>query len=82
MEYIDRLRKIIKEIDNTIAIKGIDEKTNLITDFGFDSITIIHLVLEIEDEFQIDINTEDLILDNLADISKLLQLIHKMSDLK
>lgn len=79
MNIIDRLRNVISVVDDMIDTKEINSTTNLVNDYGFDSIKIIQMVMEIEEEFDIDIEQDDLILDNLAEIAKLLELINRRS---
>ena len=48
---IEKLKKIINKIDSSVATDEINEKTHLYDDLNFDSITMIMLSVEIEEEF-------------------------------
>ena len=72
--------KEILVILNKILIeksKGISENyefnngTNLIKDLNFDSLQMIELMVEIENQFNIEIEEEELIMDNFVDYGQL-----------
>ena len=50
----ERIRKIISEIADC-SIQKINADTNLIRDLGMDSITIVDLIIRIEEEFKIEL---------------------------
>jgi acyl carrier protein len=45
--------------------------------FGLNSITSIELIVKLEDEFDIAISDDDLIIDNVCTINKIVQLLEK-----
>lgn len=45
--------------------------------FGLNSITSIELIVKLEDEFNIAISDDDLIIDNVCTINKIIQLLEK-----
>jgi len=55
----------------------IHNQTDLITDLGFDSISIIQLIVEIEDSFNIVFSDNDMDIEKLGSYGQLLQLIVK-----
>lgn len=60
-----------------IDVDQIREQTNLIDDLGFDSITIVLLIVEIETKFRIVFEDENLELDVLSSVNKLLNIINQ-----
>jgi len=56
-----KLKKIITDLINP-SYKEIEivESTNLISDLGFDSLSIVHLIIEIEDSFNIEMEFYDM----------------------
>lgn len=62
MRDIDtKLKKIIMDQANLICKNVcISESTNLIYGLGFDSISLVNLILEIENEFNVEIDNYDL----------------------
>ncbi|MGB8453609.1 MAG: acyl carrier protein [Anaerocolumna sp.] len=76
----EKLMKIIStntfvEIQDLEAI-GSDE---LITNIGLDSINLIYVIGEIEEEFGFTFPEEDLVLEKFDTISKIMELIKKHS---
>lgn len=70
--------RLIQIIDKFIKSEGnikLDEETNLIEDLGFDSVDIIHMVILIEEEFDIEFEDFELGLETLANFSKLLEIV-------
>ena len=71
--------KIFSEVNAFLRNKGyigdIDEKTNLFTEIGMDSITFVSMVIELERKFDVVIPDEYLNMEkflNAEEISKLL----------
>lgn len=62
-----------KKVDNNL----IDKNTDLINDLGFDSIEIIELIVEIENEFKIEIADDDINMNILTTYSELLSMIER-----
>lgn len=62
-----------EEVDNN----SIDTNTDLINDLGFDSIEIIELIVEIENEFKIEIDDDDINMNILTTYSELLSMIER-----
>jgi acyl carrier protein len=55
----------------------ITESTNLIKDYSIDSHKLVNLLVELENAFQIDIDSEDISFETLTDMPKLLLFIEK-----
>ena len=65
-EYEKRLKEIISRCGYEVDVSHISMDSNLVKDFGFTSIELIELVVEIESEFGINFDDNDLILEKLA----------------
>lgn len=76
-KFEEKLRNIIVSCCDLIAVNQINDDTDLIQDFEFDSINIIQLVVKIETEFDIEIDDDDLILEKLSLYKGLVELIEK-----
>lgn len=68
------LNNIIKELDRLIVecsiernvtTEDVNDCTDLVTDFGYDSISIITLIVRIETDFSICFDDDLLLLDNI-----------------
>lgn len=57
---------VVKSSRNKISVRDISDNSNLIYDFGFDSICMIKLITNIEAVFKITFNDEELSRDILA----------------
>lgn len=55
IEIIDRLKEILLAADerNRPLIENCTEDSNLLTDFGFSSVSMLYMVISIEEVFQI-----------------------------
>lgn len=74
MSIKERLYKVItdlSEVDNPI----ITDETNLLDDLSFDSVLVVSMIVEIESEFGIILEDDDLELDNLTNIGPLEKMI-------
>lgn len=69
-----KLKEVIIAVSDDISIEMINEDVNLVEDFSFDSVNIIQLVVEIENAFDIEVDDDNLIFENLATYKGL----HKM----
>lgn len=79
----DKVQQIICSIVQNDDYYGkITDETNLIDDIGMDSILIMQLVVEIEITFDIELNDDDLLIDNLSNMNQLIQLIVKQLAIK
>lgn len=74
-EFENRLKELIVSSGEDININDIDENTDLVRDFNFNSISIIQLVVEIESSFSIEIDDENLLLEKLSPYKNLLNII-------
>ena len=82
MSIKERLYKVItdlSEVDNPI----ITDETNLLDDLSFDSVLVVSMIVEIESEFGIILEDDDLELDILTNIGPLEKMIRsKVSEVE
>lgn len=70
------LDMIIVNLSNgSISVEEINDDTNLVLDIGFDSLSMIQCIVEIENAFQIEFDDEDIGGDKMQEYSTLLSLI-------
>lgn len=69
------IMKIVK--DNSITEDSIKDETLLSKDLGLDSIMMIELIVEIEEEFDIEIDDEDLVFEEFDHFSSLVEIVDK-----
>lgn len=77
-----RVEEKLKEVIANIAMQDVDvisinEETNLINDLGYDSVQIIELIVQLEMEFDIEIEDDDLDIENLIVYSGLYKTIER-----
>ena len=75
------MEEIIKNIVTEI-LKLYNDDVNIsleddLTSFGLDSLNAIEIVVNLESEFDIQIDDDDLLIDNLSSIHKIMGLIDK-----
>lgn len=75
--FEEKLKQTIASCKQEIDIRKINIDTDLIKDFGFDSVDIVQLVVEIESAFDIEIDDEDLSPENLTSYINLTSIISK-----
>lgn len=74
--FMDTLFKIVFEISEEKNYQ-ITEETDLITDYGFDSLKFILLISEIEEKYEIEFDIDDIDIEKLRSMSLLTQLVNK-----
>ncbi len=77
----DRIKEIIVtvlELSEDDA-KQITEDTDLL-EYGLDSMTCVEMVVNLEEEFGITVDEEDLLVENMSTISKIKDLVEKYED--
>lgn len=61
LEIIDRLKRIIKPYVSDIeAMENLTERTDFIGDLKINSANLVDIVLDVEEEFKIDIDNESM----------------------
>ncbi|SDN48756.1 acyl carrier protein [Fictibacillus solisalsi] len=63
------LKKVLHNVE-------FDHESNLL-DLGIDSMTFIRLVVEIEDEFDIEIEDEEIVLQNFESVESIVKLVER-----
>ena len=72
----DKIKKIICNISRGILLKeDINDKTNLIEEYSFDSIMLIQMLTDIENEFAIEFEASKLDLDVVSVFGSLTRLV-------
>ncbi|MEU9451479.1 acyl carrier protein [Streptomyces sp. NPDC048277] len=68
----ERLKRLLAEIIGDHAlIAGISGDTDIVHDLGLDSIQMINFLLRLEDEFDVELDFEDLTLDQVGSLREL-----------
>ena len=80
-ENLNLLKELIEEITET-SIEYLDSEGNLVDDYNIDSMSMIQLVITIEERFNIEVPYEYLDMKILSDISKLVKLIETLPSLR
>lgn len=68
-------RDALSEENVTVAVETLDPSKSLIADYGFTSLGLIKLVMEIESTFKIAIRDEDLNADNFDSLDAIRELL-------
>ena len=77
----DRIKEIIVtvlELSEDDA-KQITEDTDLL-EYGLDSMTCVEMVVNLEEEFGITVDEEDLLVENMSTITRIKDLVEKYED--
>lgn len=74
---MDRLKEILEELKPGVDYDNVE---NLIDGRYLDSLTILSLVSEIEEEFDVEIPTVEIIPSNFNSIKSIYKLIEKMQE--
>lgn len=74
-KFEERLKAVIVSCRDDIDLSKINEKTDLVRDFGFDSINMIQLVVDIESTFDIEIGDENLLQEKLSPYISLVEIL-------
>ncbi len=73
-EMIEKLRTIVKPyIQDEIAFQNMDESTYFINDLKINSANLVDVVLDVEDEFDIEIDNESM--EKMLDVSSAIEII-------
>lgn len=84
MDIEKKLKELIVDVaTQDVNINSINQNTSLTNDLGYDSVQIIRLIIEVESEFNIAIEDEDLEVENLINYYNLRNMIErKIGDCK
>lgn len=73
-ELIDSLKKILKPyIQDEEAFENLSEETNFIDDLKINSANLVDVILDVEDEFEIEI--EDDAMENMFTVKAALEIV-------
>ena len=74
---MERIIEIIKEIKPTAVV---DENTRLLDDHVLDSLSMVSLVSELCDEYDVDITPVDVVPENFATVKDIAAMIESLED--
>jgi acyl carrier protein len=74
-KFEDKLKETIVSCGESIDISTINEDTDLVRDYNFNSINIIQLVVELESVFDIEIDDENLLQEKLSPYKNLIVIL-------
>ena len=78
MEKESKIRKILAEVlemtEGDVENIGIEEE---LTEYNLDSLTAIELIVNLESVFDILIDDEDLLIENVSSIEKIIAVVNK-----
>lgn len=77
-EFEMKIEKIVKNGTENYMLSEFKETTNLFEDLGYDSISIMKLIIDIEEEFGIELDMEYFDIDDLT-IGKLKNMVKSKS---
>ncbi|MBE1536765.1 acyl carrier protein [Actinomadura algeriensis] len=82
MDLAAQIKSImIRVLDLQIDPEGLDEKVSLYSPtVGMDSLSLLHTLVEIEKEFDIEIDDEDVMLAELRNVGSLVHMISGIVD--
>ena len=78
----DSIKETLKDIVIEVAAKVVEREeildhTSFIQDLGFDSVSLIHLLVEVEKRFEMDIVDGYTAIESLADVQSLVKFIEQ-----
>ena len=74
-KFEGKLKEVIVSCGEAIVLEQIDENTDLVRDFGYNSINIIQLVVELESVFNIEVDDENLLQEKLSPYKSLVEIL-------
>lgn len=75
-----KMEKIIQIIKTINPLAKIDETTKLLDEHTLDSLSMITLVSELEDEFDVEISARDIVPENFQTVGAIAELIERLED--
>lgn len=80
-ELITKLKTIIAPyIQDEEAFKNLTEKTDFVTDLKINSANLVDIILDIEDEFDIRLENEDM--EKMLDVKSAMQIVNTKLEAK
>ena len=74
------MEKIIEIIKGLKPGVEVNENTRLLDDHVIDSLAMISLVSELDDEFDVEISAKDIVPENFATVGEIQSLIERLED--
>lgn len=74
------MEQIIEIIKGLRPAANIDENTRLLDDHIIDSLTMIQLISELGDEFDVEIEAQDIVPENFETVAAISKLIERLED--
>lgn len=74
-KFEEKLKEVIASCGDGVVIEKINEDSDLVRDFNFSSINIIQLVVQIESDFDIEIDDENLLPEKLSPYKRLVEML-------
>lgn len=78
MMIMEGLEKLVKKNSKCIENAELKQNTKLIDDLNYDSFSMIQLIVDIEDQFNIEFNDSDLDVDNFPTMGELAACVEKL----
>lgn len=75
-----KMEKIIQIIKSINPLAKVDETTKLLDEHTLDSLSMITLVSELEDEFDVEISARDIVPENFETVAAIAELIERLED--
>lgn len=75
-----KMEKIIQIIKSINPLAKVDETTKLLDEHTLDSLSMITLVSELEDEFDVEISARDIVPENFETVGAIAELIERLED--
>ncbi len=64
-------------INSGLEVGTLSDETNISSDLGFDSVALIELIVEIENEFDVEMDEDDMDVNNLVVVGNLISMINE-----
>jgi len=74
---MEQLLEILREINSDV---NFEEETSLVTNGILDSFSIVNLVAELNDAYDIEITASDLVVENFDSAAAILALVERLQD--
>ncbi|MBQ4814201.1 hypothetical protein J8M20_22735 [Pseudoalteromonas luteoviolacea] len=80
VNYLSEINELLCNVKNDPSLAGqVTEQSNFIEDFGIDSLDIVDFMLELESQFDIEVDFDAFDFDNLTSAKRLVEYIRSHS---
>ena len=76
MSNLDRIKEIISE-ELRLDVSNITPESHVVNDLNFDSLDSVQIVLELEQEFDIEVSDDEI--DNIQTVQDIIDLVENLS---